>query len=165
MNRARTLVFGVLAAAFAVGAASADEPAAESTVRNEVRATVDAVNAAVRAGISPAGLVEMLFAPDLVAVGEGEPGARRGGRAYAAVVKEHWDAMGPDGQKKCLLALAEETGVSSADVYASFFTLTCEPNPPSVTEASVIRGIYVWKRLPEGWRVVLEQWGVGALGL
>ena len=157
----RTIRHWVATACLIGGSAVAyAEPASP---RDEIQATVDAVNAAVMGGISPAGLAEMLFAPDVVGVGEGESDATRGMAANTKAVEEHWAGMGPDGQKKCTLALTEDAGVSSPDTYASFFTLHCEPNPPVVTETSDIRGIYVWKKLPQGWRVALEIWGVGKL--
>jgi hypothetical protein len=30
-------------------------------------------------------------------------------------------------------------------------------------EAMDFRTVYVWKKLPQGWRVALEMWGLGKL--
>ena len=163
MKRNEKFLSTVISVCLVAGAVIAAADPTESDPREEVVAALEATNAAVRGGISPTGLAEMLFAPDVISLGEGEIVATRGIKANAAAVAEHWAGSGPDGQKKCTQALTDDPGVFSGDTYASFFTHHCDANPPAVTEAVDIRGIYVWKKLPQGWRVALVHWGVGKL--
>ena len=162
MMHNRNMLIGV-ATAFLIAMTALGADPDKLDTRDQIKAKIAEVNAAVIGGKSPPEVTELLYAPDMIAIGEGEPEATRGIKAMTAGIEASWAASGPDGQKKCVLSLTDDAGVASADTYASFVTLHCEPNPPAVKEAMDIRAIYVWKRLPQGWRVVLEQWGVGKL--
>ena len=162
MTRRLTAVFGVTTALLiAVGTAGA-EPS-ESSIRQEIEAAVDVIQAAVESGKSAATVAELLYTEDVVIVGEGGGPAVRGKQAALEEMEAHWASLGPGGVQRCKLALADDPGVASAETYASFFVLHCKPNPPVVEEHGDVRGIYVWKKLPQGWRVAIEQWGVGKL--
>lgn len=161
----------ILSRAFLIGAASASliscavvtvASPANGTL-NEIKAAMNAVEAAVLGGESPAKVAELLYAPDVVMVGEGEANATRGMKAAVAALESHWASLGPDGQKHCKLRLTDEQAVASATTYAAFLVLHCEPNPPAMKEAMDFRTMYVWKKLPQGWRVALEMWGAGSL--
>ena len=157
----RMILSGVAVAMLMSGAGSAAAP--KPTPREEIKAALEAQYAAIVGGISAPKFSEMLYAPDVIIVGEGDTGLKRGIESAAEEVAAHWASLGPGGVKKCKLALAEDAGVSSATTYASFGVLHCEPNPPTVKEAGDYRALYVWKKLPQGWRVELEQWGLGKL--
>ncbi len=144
-----------------VGAATAD--AAAPSAREEIKAALDAQYAAIVGGISAAKFAELLYTPDVVIVGEGDTGLKHGIKTAISELEAHWASLGPDGVKKCKVSLAEGPAVQSAKTYASFAVLHCEPNPPAVKEAGDFRVLYVWKKLPQGWRVALEQWGIGKL--
>lgn len=164
MTRIPGFLVGLGTAIAIGGAAVADCRSTTPNPTAEIRAAIDAFQAAVTRGESAAAAAELLFAPDVIMVGEGEAGSRRGIKIAIAEMEAHWAAMGPGGIQKCAkLKLAEDTAVYSAETYASFLELHCEPNPPAVNEAQDVRMVYVWKKLPQGWRVALEQWGVGKL--
>jgi ketosteroid isomerase-like protein len=164
MTRIPGILIGLGTAVAIAGAAVADCGPTTPNPTAEIRATIDAFQAAVTRGESAAVAAELLFAPDVVMVGEGEAGTRRGIKIAIAEMEAHWAAMGPGGIQKCSkLQLADDTAVYSADTYASFLALHCEPNPPAVEAAQDVRVLYVWKKLPQGWRVALEQWGIGKL--
>jgi ketosteroid isomerase-like protein len=162
----------IFSRAFFIGAATtsfiscavitAASPAGAGTL-NEIKAAMNTVEAAVMGGESPAKVAELLYAPDVVMVGEGEANATRGMKAAVEALESHWASLGPDGQKHCKLRLTDEQAVASATTYAAFLVLHCEPNPPAVKEAMDFRTLYVWKKLPQGWRVALEMWGAGKL--
>lgn len=164
MTRVRQVLVGLVSAVAIAGTAVADCDSTTPNPTAEIRATIDAFQAAVTRGESAATAARLLFAPNVITVGEGEAGSRRGIETAIAEMTAHWAAMGPGGIQKCdKLKLAADTAVYSADTYAAFLELHCEPNPPAVNEAQDVRVLYVWKKLPQGWRVALEQWGVGKL--
>jgi uncharacterized protein YbdZ (MbtH family) len=152
---------GAAAALLAAAAAGAGPEASET--RHQIEAAVGKIQAAVQGGQSAAQVAELLYTNDIIIVGEGGAPAARGRQAALAAMEAHWASLGPDGVKRCKLALADDPGVASAETYASFFVLHCDPIPPSAEQIPDVRGIYVWKKTPHGWRVALEQWGIGKL--
>jgi hypothetical protein len=163
MSHHRTVSSALIVLLLIAGAGAAVADSVRPSPRDEIKAALDAQYAAILGGISAAKFAEMLYAPDVVIVGEGDKGLQHGIKTATADVEAHWASLGPDGVKKCKVSLANGPGVSSATTYASFGVLHCEPNPPASKEASDIRVLYVWKKLPQGWRVALEQWGIGKL--
>lgn len=140
--------------------ATAPEGRVELRVRQEIEAMLRAQEAANVAGDSGEQLARRLYAPDVAVSGEGEPRVALG-MAKAAEATEGWrQSLGPDGQKHCRFEL-KDPFVASETVAASYIILRCKANPPTLPEDSVTRMLYVWKRLPEGWRVALEVWGAG----
>ncbi len=134
----------------------------KSTPRAEVSAILSAVAAATVRGESAATVAGMLYSSDVVLVGEGDPEAKRGMQGATADVAAWWASLGPNGQRGCTLALAGPE-ISSATTFTSFVVIHCAANPPTLAEALDVRCLYSWKKLPQGWRVALEQWGVGKL--
>ncbi|MBL8267628.1 hypothetical protein [Steroidobacter sp.] len=137
--------------------------AARADTLQEIKAEMATVETALMGGASPAKVAELLYAPDVVMVGEGEAGVTRGMKSAVQALEEHWAGLGPDGQKHCKLTLTGEQAVASATTYAAFLVLHCKPNPPATKEAMDFRTVYVWKKLPQGWRVAIEMWGVGKI--
>ena len=152
------LCLGALAVSVAAVVSAATQG---SATRNEVQAAMDAFQAAVRSGQSAAQAAELLYTHDVIIVGEGGAPPSRGRPAAVAAMQAHWSSLGRDGVKRCNLSLSGDAAVASAETYASFFALHCDPVAPSSEHIEDIRGIYVWRKTPQGWRVVLEQWGVG----
>jgi hypothetical protein len=72
------------------------------------------------------------------------------------------DSLGPGGTKGCKYTIVDPV-VSSATTFSSFLLLRCRANPPVLKEDQVLRMMYVWKKLPEGWRVVLEMYAAGKM--
>ena len=163
MFRRLTIVTGVAIAFLTANVATADASEPRSNPRDEIKAVIKATQIAIANGASATELSEMLYAPDIIEVGEGEPGPKLGMKSAIAEVEAHWASLGPGGHKKCKLRLADYPGLASETTYASFVVLHCEPNPPALMEAQDIRCLYVWKKLPQGWRVVMFQWGIGTL--
>lgn len=163
MSRHRIVSGALIAVSLIAGAGAAAASAGGPSPRDEIKAGLDAQYAAILAGISAAKFAEMLYAPDVVIVGEGDTGLQRGIKTATAEVEAHWASLGPNGVKKCKISLADDTAIYSANTYASFGVLHCEPNPPATKQAGDYRVLYVWKKLPQGWRVALEQWGIGKL--
>ena len=159
--RRSRVIFG--AAAMLLTATVAGAGTAESQTRHQVEAAVNEIQAAVAGGQSAAKVAELLYTNDIIIVGEGGLPAARGKQAALAAMEAHWASLGPDGVKRCKLALAKDPGVASAETYASFFVLHCDPMSPSAEQIPDVRGIYVWQKTPQGWRVALEQWGIGKL--
>lgn len=137
-------------------------PAKADTLQ-EIKAAMATVETALMGGASPAKVAELLYAPDVVLIGEGEASVTRGLKAATTMLEEHWKGLGPDGQKYCKLSLSGEQAVSSSTTYAAFLVLHCKPNPPATKEAMDFRTVYVWKKLPQGWRVAIEMWGLGKI--
>lgn len=159
MSPLRTvLCLGVFAISVTTAVVTAKERSGTST---HVQAALDAFQAAVRSGKSAAQAAELLYTDDVIIVGEGGEPPSRGRPAAVAEMDAHWSSLGSDGVKRCNLVLSPDSAVSSADTYASFFDLHCDPVSPSSEPIPDIRGIYVWKKTAQGWRVTLEQWGVG----
>jgi ketosteroid isomerase-like protein len=136
---------------------------AQSDPREEIRATIEATQIAIANGVSPAEFSRMLYSPDIIEVGEGLQDPTIGIENATTAVADHWASIGPEGLKNCELSLADYPGVFSETIYASFVVLRCKANPPKVMEAQNIRCLYVWKKLPQGWRVAMFQWGLGNL--
>lgn len=148
----------VAALIFAAAAVSGNAQAKQG-VRDEVKATLDAMQAAVQRDESTVKVAEMLYAPDVIMVGEGKGGMTQGMQAAVLLLQVGWgERLGPGGQKKCRLSLGDDPGVSSPNTYASTVVLHCDPNPPALKEPIDMRGVLVWKKLPQGWRVAIEQW-------
>jgi hypothetical protein len=134
--------------------------AAAPSPRDEVLIVLRSVQDAIVRGDSPTAIATMQYAPNVVIVGEGDKEPERGLKAAASALDAFVTSLGPNGQKSCRNELAEPT-VASANTYASFLLIHCGANPPARPDPIDVRCLYVWQKLPQGWRVVLEQWGVG----
>jgi ketosteroid isomerase-like protein len=154
---------GALAIALFGGAAVADvDSGTNSSPKEAVRRVMREADAAMASGAPAAKISAILYSSDVVIVGEGDKGAQRGMKAATADVEGFIASLGPNGGKSCKSESVDPI-VSSKNTYASFMLIHCDANPPTLPDAMDVRCLYVWKKLPQGWRVVLEQWGVGKL--
>jgi ketosteroid isomerase-like protein len=131
-----------------------------STAAPEKAAIVRALGnlaAAFAAGESPEKIADMIYAPDIVILGEGTAPPLRGMPAALAEVRSFMDALGKTGERKCSYEVFDPV-VASASTFSSLVTLHCNANPPSLPQDLDVRMICVWKKLPQGWRIVLEMW-------
>jgi ketosteroid isomerase-like protein len=152
--RVFTVVLG-MAGGVAVSGLCSAEPAAASPARIGVEKVLRSVEAAMSRGESAEKVTRMLYSDDAV-IAEGDTGSMRGMAAAIEGVHGFFDALGPGGGKGCKFTLVDPA-VQSTETFASFISLICKPNPPTLKEEMDLRLMYVWKKLPQGWRVVLES--------
>jgi ketosteroid isomerase-like protein len=135
--------------------AQADQPAAPGQSRAAIEKVLHSVEAALARGDTAAQLTNMLYA-DNVVITEDDPGSMRGTAAAIKGVQDWLDSLGPGGGKGCKYGVIEPT-VESSTTFTSYLSLHCNANPPVLKEDMDLRMIYAWKKLPQGWRVVLES--------
>ncbi|MDB6105811.1 MAG: SnoaL-like protein [Gammaproteobacteria bacterium] len=148
-------LIGSLALATCGAALSANQSAGKGTVRAAIENRLHSVEAALARGDSAENITRMLYA-DNVMITEDAPGSMRGTPAAIKGVQEWLDALGPGGAKGCKYGVVGPT-VESSETFSSYLSLHCRANPPVLKEDMDLRMIYVWQKLPQGWRVVLES--------
>jgi len=111
-------------------------------------------------GDDPETVSRLLYADDVVLLGQDDAHAAHGMQAAIGEVKDWYDSLGPNGQKTCKFKIVEPA-VASTTTFSSFMLLHCDANPPKLPQAQELRMMYVWKKLPQGWRVQLEMWAPG----
>ena len=136
------------------------EPEQEASPRSEVLSVLREVEAGIARGASPEESAKLMYSPDVIIVGEEDPGARRGLPSTIEAVAAFQASLGPNGAKGCRYELPAGE-VSSPTTFTSFVLLHCKANPPALAEDLDVRMIYSWAKLPEGWKIVLEMWGIG----
>ena len=136
------------------GIALANPPAAQAQSRAAVESVLRAVEAALARGDTAEKVTKMLYADDVV-ITEDEPGSMRGIAAATKGVQGFFDALGPGGGKGCKFNIIDPV-VASSTTFSSFLFLSCKANPPVLKDDLDMRLTYTWKKLPQGWRVVLE---------
>jgi len=137
-------------------------PAQTSATRDQIAKALQVITDGVQNGDSAATMARKLYAKNILIIGEGEAHAAQGIDEAAQDTQAFWDSLGPDGAKSCKFQMVEPS-VQSRDTYTSFLLLNCKANPPALTKAVTVRLLYSWKKLPAGWRVVLETWGIGSI--
>lgn len=151
-----------IALALAAGMPACAEPAPAASPRSEVLSVLREVEAGIARGDSPEKSVNLMYAPDVIIVGEEDVSARRGLKPTVEAVAAFQASLGPNGAKGCRYELPAAE-VSSATTFTSFVLLRCKANPPALPEDLDLRMIYSWAKRPDGWKIVLEMWGVGKL--
>jgi ketosteroid isomerase-like protein len=140
-------------------ARSADAVAAQA--KAEVAEALHRLEGAFEDGANGAKLAELLYADDVLMVGEGEPGSSRGIKTAASDTDDWIKSLGgPNGEKSCKYTI-EEPVVASRTTFTSFLLLTCKANPPALPQDQVLRMVYAWRKTAKGWRVELEMWAPG----
>lgn len=150
----RTL-FLVLAGLCVASVATAD-----SGEKSQILSVLSKVEASLARGDSAAKISDLLYAPDVVLVGEGDTSASHGMKEAVVDVQAWLDSLGANGQKSCKFEVSEPI-VASTTTFSSFVLLRCAANPPKLPQGQELRMVYVWKKLPRGWRVQLEMWASG----
>jgi len=126
----------------------------DEQVRSEIQQVLTTLEAALARGDSAEDTARMLYAEDVLISSPDTP-VVRGIEGATAAVQDFFDALGPGGGKGCKYRVIDPVVASSA-TFASFLSLSCKANPPVLAEDLDLRLVYVWKKLPQGWRVVLE---------
>jgi ketosteroid isomerase-like protein len=152
----------VILAAASLGQVALAAPVAKDTTRVEIEAAVRKLESALARGDSASQVSKLLYSEDDLLTGEGEAGGTRGMDATIKDVQGWMDSLGPGGTKGCKYTIVEPA-VSSATTFSSFILLRCKANPPVLPKDQELRMMYVWRKQPEGWRVVLEVYEEGKL--
>jgi ketosteroid isomerase-like protein len=155
------IVAATAAVAVSLNLVAGPASAADST-RGQIEAAISKLEKALARGESAEVISKMLYADDDLLTGEGEAGGTRGMTATIKDVQAWMDSLGAGGTKGCKYTLVDPV-VSSATTFSSFILLKCKANPPVLKEDQNLRMMYVWKKLPQGWRVVLEMYESGKL--
>ncbi len=152
---------GALLVGFASQSSAATTPTADAT-REQIEQALQAIEKALARGDSAAALSKMLYAENDLIAGAGEDGSTRGMAATIKDFQEWIDSLGPGGTKGCKYTIVEPV-VASATTFSSFLQLHCKANPPVLPKDQDWRLMYIWKKQPEGWRVVLEMYVPGKI--
>jgi ketosteroid isomerase-like protein len=139
---------------------SAANHSSSSTTESQIQAAVHAVEEGFVREDDPVTLSHRLYADDVVLLGEDDAHAAHGMAAAIEEVKGWEKSLGPDGLRTCKYTLVKP-GVASRTTFSSFMLIHCAPNPPVLPQGQDLRMMYVWRKLPQGWRVELEMWAVG----
>lgn len=143
--------------------AGAVQPAiAADATRTQIEASLKTLEKALVRGDSATAVSKLLYADDDLLTGEGEAGGTRGMAATIKDVQGWMDSLGPGGTKGCKYTIVDPV-VSSETTFSSFVLLKCKANPPVLKADQELRMMYIWKKLPQGWRVVLEMYESGKL--
>jgi ketosteroid isomerase-like protein len=148
-----TTALGATVAALS-GVSFAAPPTAQAQSRAAVESVLHSVESAMARGDTAEKVSKMLYADDVV-ITEDEPGSMRGITAATQGVQGFFDALGPGGGKGCKFNIIDPV-VASSTTFSSFLFLSCKANPPVLKDDLDMRLTYTWKKLPQGWRVVLE---------
>ncbi len=130
--------------------------------KGEIERALHEIMVGVQHGDSAATMSRKLYAKDVLIIGEGEAHTTQGISDAAKDTQAFWDSLGPGGNKGCRFQMVDPS-VHSRDTFTSFLLLNCKANPPTLAAPITVRLLYSWKKLPEGWRVVLETWGTGTI--
>jgi ketosteroid isomerase-like protein len=153
-----------LAALFAgsIAPSSSATTATADGTRIDIERALQAVEMALARGEGSTALSKMLYSQDDLIIGEGEGGGSRGMAATIKEFQEWIDSLGPGGTKGCKYTIVDPV-VASATTFSSFLQLHCKANPPVLSKDQDWRLMYVWRKQPEGWRVVLEMYISGKM--
>ena len=136
-------------------------PQAVST-RRQIEDALKSLEMSLARGDSATVVAKSLYAEEDLLTGEGEDGGTRGMTATIKDVQGWMDSLGPGGTKGCKYTIVDPV-VSSSTTFSSFLLLKCKANPPVLKADQELRMMYVWKKFPVGWRVVLEMYESGKL--
>jgi len=126
----------------------------------EIMARLHEVEQALARGDGAQKIAKMLYAENVLMVGEGEEKSSKGMAKATSDVQGWLDSLGPNGGKTCKYSIPDPV-VASATTFSSFVLLHCKANPPVLPEDQELRMMYSWEKSVQGWRVVLEMWAPG----
>jgi ketosteroid isomerase-like protein len=128
-------------------------------IREEISASLGAAAAALARGASTEEFASLLYAEEIIVLGEGWPSAIRGLGAFMpqlAIINDGW------GKRPRLTFTLVEPAVLGESTAASFTEVRCRPDLPDAADI-LYRVLYAWKRTERGWRVVLEWYSEGSV--
>jgi len=109
---------------------------------------------ALRSEASAEKIVGMLYAENVI-VTEEPPALNEGAHGFL-------DYLGSNSGKGCKYSLKEPI-VASNSTFSSYLAPNCAADPPTMKKDLDLRLLYVWKKLAQDWRVVLETVQTGKL--
>ncbi len=128
-----------------------------NNIKIELSAALLKAADALRAGATAAQFAEILYAPDLVVVGEGWPRAIRGVEHFLTDLQALLDGWGPNAD---LTFSIVDPVVADGAVASTLVDVSVAPKSPAAA-AEQYRVVYAWRRMPGGWRVATEMYTVG----
>lgn len=140
---------------------SAATPSADAT-RSEIELALRTIEQALARGDSATVISKMMYSDNDRLTGEGQSGSTRQMAGTIKDFQEWLESLGPGGAKGCKFTIVDPV-VASSLTFASFVQLHCSANPPVLAKNQEYRVLYVWRKLPDGWRVVLEMYLSGRL--
>ena len=102
---------------------------------------------------------ELMYADDVLLVGEGDMAAVRGIQQAIARIAS---AVGDWGERARLKFRLTEPAVTSESIFSAMIDAECQPERPGA-EVIRYRLLAVWKRGPRGWRIAQEMFTSGSL--
>ena len=102
---------------------------------------------------------ELMYADDVLLVGEGDTAAVRGIQQAIARIAS---AVGDWGERARLKFRLTEPAVTSESIFSAMIDAECHPERPGA-EVIRYRLLAVWKRGPRGWRIAQEMFTSGSL--
>ena len=130
-----------------------------SNVENELRAALDAIEAAFARGVTPAELMELMYYDEIVAVGEGDASAQRG---FAEVLNQA-NAMVPAYGPKPFVRFRISSPILATEALAvAMIDTELRPDVPGAAPW-ISRMMSAWRPGPRGWRIVREMYQNGSL--
>lgn len=128
-------------------------------IRAEIRTVLDRIETEFSQGADVYRLMPMWYAPDVVTMGEGDPGALRGLEAQIAKAAEVLSHLGPRPRVRFRI---DDPIVAWGEAAAILIETEVLPDlPGSTTVAQTM--LTVWRRDPAGWRIVREMYVAGTL--
>jgi uncharacterized protein DUF4440 len=129
-----------------------------SDVKGELDAVLRQAADALRAGASAAQFSALLYAPEILVVGEGWPRSIRGAEAFLPELESLVRDWGPN--PDLTFAIVDPV-IAGADMATTCIDVHVEPRKAGAA-AEKYRCMYAWKRSPAGWRVAAEMFTVGS---
>jgi ketosteroid isomerase-like protein len=151
------LLFG----GFLSQSSSAATPSADVT-RSQIELALQAIEEALSRGDSATAISKMMYAENDRLTGEGQSGSTRQIAGTIKDFQEWLQSLGAGGAKGCKFTIVDPV-VASSLTFSSFVQLHCSANPPVLPKDQEYRVLYVWRKEPVGWRVVLEMYLTGKL--
>jgi ketosteroid isomerase-like protein len=153
-------LLGIAGASGSIAVAFAAHHGSESSTKRQIEISVHQVEEAFERDESSTAVSHLLYADNVVLLGQDDQRAARGMQAAIDEVRDWKKSLGPGGMKTCRYTIVEPA-VASGTTFSSFMLLHCAPNPPVLPQGQELRMMYVWKKFPQGWRVQLEMWAPG----
>jgi len=128
-----------------------------SGMKAELARVLQQAGDALRAGASARQFAALLYAPDLVVVGEGWPRAIRGVEAFLPDLTTLLDGWGPNAD---LTFTIVDPVLAGGDVATTLVDVYVAPKQAGAS-AEHYRVVYGWRHAAPDWRVATEMYTVG----
>jgi hypothetical protein len=127
-------------------------------IKSELALVLRQAADALRAGASAPVFSQLLYASDILVVGEGWPRAIRGVEAFLPDLEALLHDWGPN--PDLTFAIVDPV-IQGGEVATTCVDVRVAPKKPGVA-AEHYRVMYAWRRTTVGWRVAAEMYTVGS---